>query len=349
MTEKQLFYAMRDISVDYILEAAPRERRLSRRLTVALVAAACAAVMIASAIFLPMLINRPELPEQPTEPPAESTEMPVESTDTPFDPEAPIVITSSLITANIASDSPLKGFTYWNGLYVSKALDHQFRLHELNNIDGIFIVVAYRNGDDITNYAKEDIGVFEDLGFAVREAAGKLHIISTFKPFAELSKKLDVSGYTFICPTRDELYEAFPQNYLPEDFELDTSSEGFECSKLAYNIEELFIVNYPKNDSEVYSLMLEMIEKYKSRVSTLEFWVFKHDGTAVDISELEEMNYIKYNATSYFLDGGVAILVKYEDINMQAIRDLSRREDISQIHIVPGGWMLGYRDEFIIN
>ncbi len=347
MTEKQLLEIMRGIKTEYILDAAPKPRR-RKTLAVSLIAAACAVAILCSAIFVPMLLGQDPPPDVTTEPPQESTAPPNETTDIVIDPEGPIVITD-LISGDIDTGTTLTGFRYWHELYVSSALEYQFSKYEMNNVNGIFILVVCTKEDDLTMHTDKDIKLFEDAGFAVRVSLGKMHVIGTMKQFAELSTQINPKGYVFTCPTIEELHEAFPQNYLPDNFELDTLVTGFNCSKIFFYFDSVFDVSAkPQSDAEVYSLMYEIIDKFKSRESCLEFWIFKNDNTKIDLSELEEMHYIKYNTTSYFLDDGVAILVKFEDISMQAIRYLSCRDDIMAINILQNV-VTANQEIFIIN
>ncbi len=352
MTEKQLFKAIRGISVEYILDAAPREHRIGKRLMISLIAAACALAILASALFLPMHFSKedPSVTDDPnapiSDPGNETTEPEAVTTEQVINNAGPIVLNELFTVDNKAQGVDPEGNTYWNGLYVAKNLEHQLNRYEKNDRNPICVLVVHRNGDDVTAHTAEDVDLFVGLGFAVREALGKMHVIGTLKQFSRISQKEDLSAYTFIGLKSNELREAFPQNYLPDDFKLDTTVTGFDCSKINFTFDDLYDQSFPANDSEVHSLMLELIEYGKARYSCVEIWIFRTDGTYTPESELSNMKYYRYK-TSLLFEGLTAIAVKYENLDMQAICELSRRNDISGITI-RFKLVAGYYDPIII-
>ncbi len=190
-----------------------------------------------------------------------------------------------------------------------------------------------------SRYKSEDIDKFRNVGFIVGEGNGKMCIIAQIDELTSLSEKMDISEYTFALLDTDDLHAAFPQNYLSDDFELDTSVTGFDCSKIIFFglLSEGYNSYAPTDDADLYKLILNLINDSKNRNSAIEFIItaVNENGKQdfIDLSELEAMNYTYYLEEPYVLQKRTAITVVFDDLNMEALRNLTQKSNVININI----------------
>ena len=189
------------------------------------------------------------------------------------------------------------------------------------------------------SYEKDDVEVFKNLGYITGEINGKLYIIASQKDFEKLCENADITEFSFTMLSREDFYAAYPVSDIPDDYEIQRNVSGFDCSKFVF--EGLRDVRggqenvYVTNDEEFYAALNEAIHKYKNDSEGIEFIIKgineAGENYCIDIAELEDMNISKYYYWKTF--NATIIAVRFEDLDLNAIRELSLRNDIRSIVI----------------
>lgn len=149
---------------------------------------------------------------------------------------------------------------------------------------------------------------------------GSLYLFVTRDQF--LDWNLENKGdYIFYLASRSA-YEGFVTE-APTD-EIEDSVTGFAYEKFKFSNNE---GNVAKSDAEVVSLMNALIDQWKYTYDSIEITLYTH----VPEEELEALNYSGIMQLKY--PDRTVIQVKYVNINMEALKELSKRSDISYIHI----------------
>jgi hypothetical protein len=149
---------------------------------------------------------------------------------------------------------------------------------------------------------------------------GSLYIFVTRYQF--LDWNLENKGdYIFYLASRGAYEGTVPE--APND-EIEDSVTGFAYEKFKFSNNE---GNVAKSDAEVVSLMNALIDQWKYTYDSIEITLYTH----VPEEELEALNYSGIMQLKY--PDRTVIQVKYININMEALKELSKRSDISYIHI----------------
>lgn len=149
---------------------------------------------------------------------------------------------------------------------------------------------------------------------------GSLYIFVTRDQF--LDWNLENKGdYIFYLASRSA-YEGSVTE-APTD-EIEDSVTGFAYEKFKFSNNE---GNTAKSDAEVISLMNALIDQWKYTYDSIEITLYTH----VPEEELEALNYSGIMQLKY--PDRTVIQIKYVNINMEALKELSKRSDISYIHI----------------
>lgn len=93
------------------------------------------------------------------------------------------------------------------------------------------------------------------------------------------------------------------------------------------------VASTPNSDEEVISMLNKTIDIWKYTHDSIEFY-FYHDGSLIE-DDFKGMNYSDVFIPKYQPREVVIVTVKYEDINIEAIRDISNMDEIYSIHISP--------------
>ena len=207
-----------------------------------------------------------------------------------------------------------EGYMEWNGFSVDTSLYDA--LQNYSN-EYIAIIMTRANGQKI-----EETEYNEILAKTINRdyKNGSLYIFVTRDQF--LDWNLENKGdYIFYLASRSA-YEGSVTE-APTD-EIENSVTGFAYEKFKFSNNE---GNVAKSDAEVISLMNALIDQWKYTYDSIEITLYTH----VPEEELEALNYSGIMQLKY--PDRTVIQVKYININMEALKELSKRSDISYIHI----------------
>ena len=227
----------------------------------------------------------------------------------------PTDIDKIIWSSHLGSDSDSEdGYMEWNGFSVDTSLYDA--LQNYSN-EYIAIIMTRANGQKI-----EETEYNEILAKTINRdyKNGSLYIFVTRDQL--LDWNLDNKGdYIFYLASRSA-YEGFVTE-APTD-EIEDSVTGFAYEKFKFSNNE---GNVAKSDAEVISLMNALIDQWKYTYDSIEITLYTH----VPEEELEALNYSGIMQLKY--PDRTVIQVKYININMEALKELSKRSDISYIHI----------------
>ena len=206
------------------------------------------------------------------------------------------------------------GYMEWNGFSVDTSLYDA--LQNYSN-EYIAVIMTRANGQKI-----EETEYNEILAKTINRdyKNGSLYIFVTRDKF--LDWNLENKGdYIFYLASRSA-YEGSVTE-APTD-EIENSVTGFAYEKFKFSNND---GNVAKSDAEVVSLMNALIDQWKYTYDSIEITLYTH----VPEEELEALNYSGIMQLKY--PDRTVIQVKYININMEALKELSKRSDISYIHI----------------
>ena len=211
------------------------------------------------------------------------------------------------------SDSD-EGYMDWNGFSVDTSLYDA--LQNYSN-EYIAIIMTRANGQKIEETEYNEI-LAKNINRDYKN--GSLYIFVTRDKF--LDWNLENKGdYIFYLASRSA-YEGSVIE-APTD-EIENSVTGFAYEKFKFSNNN---GNVAKSDAEVVSLMNALIDQWKYTYDSIEITLYTH----VPEEELEALNYSGIMQLKY--PDRTVIQVKYVNINMEALKELSMRSDISYIHI----------------
>ena len=216
---------------------------------------------------------------------------------------------------SLGSDSDSEdGYMEWNGFSVDTSL-----YDALQNYSNEYIAVIMTRANE---QKIEETEYNEILAKTINRdyKNGSLYLFVTRDQF--LDWNLENKGdYIFYLASRSA-YEGFVTE-APTD-EIEDSVTGFAYEKFKFSNNE---GNVAKSDAEVVSLMNALIDQWKYTYDSIEITLYTH----VPEEELEALNYSGIMQLKY--PDRTVIQVKYININMEALKELSKRSDISYIHI----------------
>ena len=227
----------------------------------------------------------------------------------------PTDIDKIIWSSHLGSDSDSEdGYMEWNGFSVDTSLYDA--LQNYSN-EYIAIIMTRANGQKI-----EETEYNEILAKTINRdyKNGSLYLFVTRDQF--LDWNLENKGdYIFYLASRSAYEGTVPE--APNE-EIEDSVTGFAYEKFKFSNNE---GNVAKSDAEVVSLMNALIDQWKYTYDSIEITLYTH----VPEEELESLNYSGIMQLKY--PDRTVIQVKYININMEALKELSKRSDISYIHI----------------
>lgn len=227
----------------------------------------------------------------------------------------PTDIDKIIWSSHLGSDSDSEdGYMEWNGFSVDTSLYDA--LQNYSN-EYIAVIMTRANSQKI-----EETEYNEILAKTINRdyKNGSLYLFVTRDQF--LDWNLENKGdYIFYLASRSA-YEGSVTE-APTD-EIEDSVTGFAYEKFKFSNNE---GNVAKSDAEVVSLMNALIDQWKYTYDSIEITLYTH----VPEEELEALNYSGIMQLKY--PDRTVIQVKYVNINMEALKELSKRSDISYIHI----------------
>ena len=227
----------------------------------------------------------------------------------------PTDIDKIIWSSHLGSDSDSEdGYMEWNGFSVDTSLYDA--LQNYSN-EYIAIIMTRANGQKI-----EETEYNEILAKIINRdyKNGSLYIFVTRDQF--LDWNLENKGdYIFYLASRSA-YEGSVTEAPTDEIEDSVTDFAYEKFKFSNNDG-----NVAKSDAEVVSLMNALIDQWKYTYDSIEITLYTH----VPEEELEALNYSGIMQLKY--PDRTVIQVKYININMEALKELSKRSDISYIHI----------------
>lgn len=184
----------------------------------------------------------------------------------------------------------------------------------------------------------KDAGLFSDAGIISGEIDGLLYILITLDDFSRLAETCDCSGLTFSFLPREYYPDVLTYSYLPDGFSLDKSVTGYDLSKISfegYNPKtgEPF-PDRVLTEAEFYRMLEELIDMNKKKYRSVQFGFFSVDENEKPVKvDPEILGGLKYSGSYSALSGEIYVAVRYEGLDLRALRDLSLMPDISAIRI----------------
>ena len=227
----------------------------------------------------------------------------------------PTDIDKIIWSSHLGSDSDSEdGYMEWNGFSVDTSLYDA--LQNYSN-EYIAIIMTRANGQKIEETEHNEI-LAKTINRDYKN--GSLYLFVTRDQF--LDWNLENKGdYIFYLASRSA-YEGSVTE-APTD-EIEDSVTGFAYEKFKFSNNE---GNVAKSDAEVISLMNALIDQWKYTYDSIEITLYAH----IPEEELEALNYSGIMQLKY--PDRTVIQVKYININLEALKELSKRSDISYIHI----------------
>lgn len=172
--------------------------------------------------------------------------------------------------------------------------------------------------------------VFEASGYCVTSKNDNLYLFITKEEFSKMNIE-NVGGYDFYSASLSG-YKGTINSEASSDVAPSITDDvtGFEISKIHFDAidDENFVVS---NDQEVIDALNHTISKWKNSYDSLEFTFYFYSEEAFDEEWFEEMNYVEIWQFNYPMR--IVVEVAYENINVEALKELSQRNEISSIHI----------------
>ena len=305
MTQEKLIDAITDLDSDILNRyfdikadlAAKKKPKKHTWVKWASVAACFCLIIVAAFTVIPMLNNTP----------GNGNEI--------VDNVLPTDIDKIIWSNSLGSDSDSEdGYMEWNGFSVDTSL-----YDALQNYSNEYIAVIMTRANE---QKIEETEYNEILAKTINRdyKNGSLYLFVTRDQF--LDWNLENKGdYIFYLASRSA-YEGSVTE-APTD-EIENSVTGFAYEKFKFSNND---GNVAKSDAEVISLMNTLIDQWKYTYDSIEITLYTH----VPEEELESLNYSGIMQLKY--PDRTVIQVKYININMEALKELSMRSDISYIHI----------------
>ena len=143
----------------------------------------------------------------------------------------------------------------------------------------------------------------------------------------------DIADYSLYLASRAGYEDSLESLEKPTDPAIKDNVSGFAYSKMFFDSLDTQN-NKPNSDEAVVRLLNETIEKWRYTYDYIEFTFYYDEILTEEI--FEEMHYVDILQTNY--PTRMIVKVKYEDINVEAIKDLSQKTEITSIHIsAPSG------------
>lgn len=210
-------------------------------------------------------------------------------------------------------------------------------------VDGEFLAEKLEDAmEENQNKIKEKEKIIDPMLKAYHESSAP-RIAEAFSQYAVTVK--NGRAYLFITPAEFETINvdnitdyyfdlASRAGYegITEEVEvpvLDKTIFGFNWEKISFSSLKTTTNGQPLSDDDVVDMINETMDLWKYTYDCLEFR-FSHNGELTE-ADFENMQY--QEIFSYKYPTGTMVSVKYEDINLEALKELSHRSEITWIWI----------------
>ena len=178
--------------------------------------------------------------------------------------------------------------------------------------------------------------IFEESNYCVTSKNDNLYLIISKDDFSKLSIE-NAGSYDFYSASLSGYKGTISLDSSVDDVPSITDNvTGFEISKIHFDIidDENFVIS---NDQDVIEALNHSISTWKNSYDSLEFTFYFYMEETVNEDWFEEMNYVEIWQLNY--PTRIVVEVAYENINVEALKELSQRNEISSIHITnPSGF-----------
>ena len=181
-----------------------------------------------------------------------------------------------------------------------------------------------------THNMKKMYEVFKEAGYCVTCKNNNLYLFITKKDFSQLDIEnveiydfylASLSGYKGEIKSKDSI-DAAPS--------ITDTVTGFDISKIYFDSidDENFSIH---SDQDIIEGLNQSIGKWKNSYDSLEFTFYFNTEETIKEEWFEGMHYIEIWQFNY--PQRIVVQVAYENINVEAIKELSLKKEISSIHI----------------
>lgn len=218
------------------------------------------------------------------------------------------------------SDSSSESFgMYWNGLLL---VDELYKAINKACEDKYFAMYFFYYGKDDVDTNAFLIDLFKE--HCLVEKNGTIYVFATKSEIANFDANA-LKDYQICFAEKSIFVDVPPPTFSPDIFVTDVVM-GFDLNKIKFN------ATSPSSDQEVTDMLNIEIESYKYTYDSLVFILYCN----ADVSDRDftSMNYYDLYIDEYLSKHpAIIIQVKYEDINMEALRDISNMDEISIIRV----------------
>lgn len=181
---------------------------------------------------------------------------------------------------------------------------------------------------DLIQFFQEDCApeiakAFEQYAVTVKN--NSVYLFITLSEFETIDIE-NKEGYMFYWASR-AAYDGYVE--APDVPVFDNSVTGFDWNKIGFSSLKETANGKPLCDEDVIDMINETMDLWKYTYDCLEFR-FSHNGELTE-ADFENMQY--QEIFSYKYPTGTMVSVKYEDINLEALKELSHRSEITWIWI----------------
>lgn len=184
------------------------------------------------------------------------------------------------------------------------------------------LVAAYEE-----QYLKKDLAKFIRAGVCAETKNGSIYLFAT-KGELEQLRVLGRSKYLLTFASR-RAYEYSPRETREPPVRVDAGVTGFACEKIGISTIQGGKTGVLKTDIQIISAVNSLIKLYQYTTDCIRVTI----GADTHLPEeaLQDMNYSRISYSKY--PTRTVLIIPYTDINMEALKALSNREDVHYILI----------------
>ena len=184
------------------------------------------------------------------------------------------------------------------------------------------LVAAYEE-----QYLKKDLAKFVRAGVCAEIKNGSIYLFAT-KGELEQLRVMGRSKYLLTFASR-RAYEYSPRDTREPPVRVDAGVTGFACEKFGISTIQGGKTGMLKTDIQIIQAVNNIIKLYQYTTDCIRVTI----GADTHLPEdaLQDMNYSRISYSKY--PTRTVLIIPYTDINMEALKDLSNREDVHYILI----------------
>ena len=211
-----------------------------------------------------------------------------------------------------------------NGVFLSEKLENSISQNQNLISDKEQIISGLIKSYD-ENMASAVVNSFKE--YSVTTKNGNAYMFITPSELLKI-KVENIDDYSMYLASRAGYEDSIDSVGSPLEPAIKDSITGFAYNKIVFDSLDTQN-NKPDGDEAVLNLLNETIEKWRYTYDYVEFTIY-YSGSLTE-EDFEEMHYIDIIQTNY--PSRMIVKVKYADINMEALKDISQMSEIISIHI----------------